>query len=249
MRTFNFDVNGFAVAAEYDESNITEIFLPLLGRLTKLAQQKEERLVVYLAAPPGTGKTTLAVFLEYLSGTDPKYQKIQSIGLDGFHYCQEYINTHTACVDGKEVLMKDVKGCPETFDINKVTEKLEALMHGNVTWPVYDRSRHDVVEDAVTVTESIVLIEGNWLLLQEQGWCGLAQYCDYSIFICADEAMLKERLVERKIKGGLTPEEAERFYDSSDRKNILRVLEGSRPADLTLNLQKNGIYNGGVNDE
>lgn len=249
MKSFEFNVNGFTITAEYADSNIREMFLPLLARLTKLAGRKGKRLIVYLAAPPGTGKTTLAMFLEYLSGTDPKYQKIQSVGLDGFHYRQEYINTHTACVDGKEVPMRDVKGCPETFDINKVTEKLEALMHGNVSWPVYDRSRHDVVEDAVMVTESIVLIEGNWLLLQEQGWCGLSRYCDYSIFVRAEEAMLKERLVERKIKGGLTPDEAEQFYDNSDRKNILRVLGGSRPADLTLNLLKNGMYNGGVNDE
>ncbi|EFP62841.1 fructose transport system kinase domain protein [Erysipelotrichaceae bacterium 3_1_53] len=75
-------------------------------------------------------------------------------------------------------------------------------------------------------------------MLQEEGWKQLKQFCDYSIFIKAEEDMLKERLIERKIKGGLTRRKAEEFYEHSDGRNVQRVLQYSMPADLTLRLSK-----------
>lgn len=33
-----------------------------------------------------------------------------ALGMDGFHRRQEYLKSHTMMVDGKEVVMVDVKG-------------------------------------------------------------------------------------------------------------------------------------------
>ena len=67
----------------------------------------------------------------------------------------------------KKTAMKEVKGCPETFDIEKLKNKIAQLKKEDTKWPVYDRTIHDVIEDAVTVERQIVLVEGNWLLLNE----------------------------------------------------------------------------------
>ncbi|MCM8710152.1 nucleoside/nucleotide kinase family protein [Clostridium sp. SYSU_GA19001] len=242
IKSFKVLVNSFEVNANYYEEDITNIFIPLLKRLTNMKKRKNGRLLVYLAASPGVGKSTLAAFLEIISKNIENTMEIQSIGIDGFHYDQEYIKNHKIIIDEKEVPMIEVKGCPETFNLSKLKSKIKVLKNESVNWPIYDRSLHDVVEDKILVTKDIVLIEGNWLLLNEDGWRELKDYCDYSIFIKADEAMLRDRLIQRKIKGGLSEEAATNFYEQSDSKNVKRVLNNSLNADLQLELLSNGKY-------
>ena len=64
----------------------------MVRRLDRMQREKGERLVVFLAAPPATGKSTLAAFL---AGLSQKFScmPVQAVGLDGFHYQQEYILT------------------------------------------------------------------------------------------------------------------------------------------------------------
>lgn len=240
-KVFEFNINGFKINAVYDEQTINDIFLPMLKTWTEIYKKENRRIVVFLSAPPGVGKTTLSQFLEYLSH-DEMFEDVQALGLDGFHYHQEYILSHNACVDGKTVPMKDVKGCLETFDIEKLLSKLQDIRTKDIKWPIYDRNIHDVIEDAVTVKKNIVLIEGNWLLSTEGKWAQLIDMCDDSIFIYADREVLKERLISRKVMGGTSRESAERFYYNSDSKNIDRLLLHHHRASTELIMQDNGIY-------
>lgn len=240
-KEYLLNVNGFEMNISYEESTMEEIFLPLLREWTKLQKKKQKRILIFLSAPPGTGKSTLSQFLEYLSKTEEDIAEIQAIGLDGFHYHQEYLETHYINVDGELMPMKNVKGCLETFDIEKLLVKLKQLKESDVMWPIYDRNLHDVVEDVVRVTKEIVLIEGNWLLSNEGEWKELKNWCDDSVFIFADENELAERLIGRKMKGGLSREDAEMFYHNSDKKNVERVLANHHPARVTLCMKNNDI--------
>lgn len=242
IKSYKFKVNSFEVNADYYEEDIENIFKPLLQQLTNMKKDKSRRILVYLAASPGVGKSTLASFLEFISKNEADNTEIQAIGLDGFHYHQEYIKNNKIMIDGIEVPMAEVKGCPETFDLDKLKSKIVSLKNENVKWPIYDRNLHDVVEDKILVTKNIILIEGNWLLLDECGWRELKEHCDYSIFIKADEKMLKDRLIQRKRRGGLSEKAAIEFYEKSDSKNVKRVLNNSLTADLVLKLLKNGKY-------
>lgn len=241
-RRYSFKVNGFEIETIYNKETIKNVFLPLLQKLTKLQKEKQERIIVFLAAPPAVGKTTWSQFLEYLSGKENGLTEIQAIGLDGFHFHSDYINSHDAVVFGKKVPMKTVKGCPETYDTKKLKNKLEKIKTQNILWPSYDRNIHDVVEDTESVTKDIILIEGNWLLLDEEPWVSMKNIADYTILIRANEEMLKERLIERKMQGGLSREKAQAWYHKSDSVNIKRVLECSVKADLTLRMEKDGDY-------
>ena len=87
-----------------------------------------------------------------------------------------------------------------------------------------------------------MLIEGNYLLLKEAGWTNVRVLSDYSVFIEAPQDILRERLINRKIEGGLSREDAERFYEFSDSKNIERVLKNSARADETWKLLPNGDF-------
>ena len=241
-KEYLFKINGFEMTAVYNEDTIQKVFLPLLKQLQQLQKEKKERIIVFMAAPPAVGKTTLCEFLEYLSKQDQELIDIQALGLDGFHYHSDYINSHDAIVLGEKVPMKQVKGCPETYDTEKLRQKLEQIKTEDILWPVYDRNLHDVVEDQIKVTQDIILIEGNWLLLKEEPWKTMQQYADYKILILAEEDMLKERLIGRKEKGGLTRAEAEEWYKNSDSKNVTRVLKDSLKGDLLLKVEEDNDY-------
>ena len=237
-------VNGLEVQAHYDDAEeVDQILLPLLESLTELRKRKGSRVLVMLAAPPAAGKTTLAAALEHLSNTLPGSYKVQSIGMDGFHRRQTYLDEHYMERDGQQVLMARFKGAPETFDLDLLSAALESVASGETCgWPAYDRTIHDPLDDAVTVDGDIVLVEGNYLLLDEAGWRELKDLADYTVSIVADPDFLYERLVARKSAGGIDRSEAEAFVRTSDLFNARTVLDGSQDADLTLCLQSGGGY-------
>ena len=54
--------------------------------------------------------------------------------------------------------------------------------------------------------------------------------------------MLRSRLIERKMASGVPHEKAVDFVDFSDMPNARLCLEKSLPADLTLQVQENGVF-------
>lgn len=239
---YTFEVNGLKVNASYSEKEINEIFIPLLERLTKLQKQYDRRIFVFLSAVPGCGKTTLSLFLEYLSRQRDEYTNIQAIGMDGFHYPNAYLESHYMQEDGKDVLLMNRKGSYASFDIVKLQAKIiEGKQRDNI-WPTYSRNIHDVIQDVIPLKEKIVLLEGNYLLLNNYGWQYMIDYCDDSIFIEADESEVKERLIERKIKGGLTKEEAIHFYHNSDYKNVMLLMHNHHQANVELLMKEHRLF-------
>lgn len=228
--------SGQRVETEFSDANVRDIFLPLLARLTALRRQKGRRVVALLAAPPGAGKSTLAAMLEALSRETPGVEPLTALGMDGFHRRRDYLESHTVERGGARVSMASVKGAPETFDLEALARAFARVAAGeDCPWPRYDRARHDPAEGSA-VTGEIVLVEGNYLLLDAPGWRDLRERADYTAFIGADPAVLRRRLVARHVAGGRSPEEAAAFVDASDMANARLCLERSGPADLRLRL-------------
>ena len=198
------------------------------------------RRFVFLAAPPGTGKSTLAAVVEHRAAQPDVDIDLDTVGIDGFHHPNAYLRTHRRATDG--VLLADVKGAPETFDVARLRRFLALSAVRAVRWPAYDRVLHDVVPDARRVGAPLVLLEGNWLLLDEPGWRDLSEHSVHNVFVDADPALLRERLIERKVRGGLDLAGATRFYERSDRPNVERVLQHTdrSKVDLLLRLGADG---------
>lgn len=241
-RSCRFMINGLAHKVQYNEAAIQELFMPFLRQMSRKQRALKRRLIILLAAPPGTGKSTLCLLLEKLSQTAEGVVSLQALGLDGFHHTSAWLRSHKIEKDGVMVPMTAIKGAPETFDLEHLKEKLAQVRTENIRWPVYDRSIHDVIEDVITVRQDIVLLEGNWLLLGNGGWQELREYADYTVFIEARQEDLKERLISRKVQGGKSRQEAENFYQQSDRVNVERVLNDSWPADETWQMLPDGDY-------
>lgn len=243
MIDHHVNINGIDVNAQYAEQAVHEIFLPLLQKIAELQKEKGGRLLVMLAAPPGAGKSTLLSFLEKLNRDVETLCDLQTIGMDGFHRRQEYLKSHFVQRDGKQISMVEIKGAPITFDLEKLTESVKEVASGaNCGWPVYDRLLHNPVENAVIVRSDIVLLEGNYLLLNEDGWRYLSKYADYTVSIHAEEEMLRARLIDRRMKTGVDRDAATRFVDFSDMPNVRLCLEKTLPADVRLSLDSNGDY-------
>ncbi|MBR2668395.1 MAG: nucleoside/nucleotide kinase family protein [Solobacterium sp.] len=232
---YTVNINGIDVKAQFSEKSITEIFIPLLENLSHIHDLKKRRILVMLAAPPGAGKSTLVSFLETLAKEVIPGKKVQAIGMDGFHRRQEYLLSHTVSVNGQEIRMVEIKGAPATFDLEKLTDKVkEVTMAQSCLWPVYDRLLHNPIEDVITVDGDIVLLEGNYLLLDMDGWRELSGYADYTIAVQAETEFLRARLTARKEASGNTREKAVQFVDFSDMANVRLCLEKTRKADLEL---------------
>lgn len=239
---YKVNINGIDVIATYSDREVKELFTPLLQDLAGLQTEKGGRLLMMLAAPPGAGKSTLVSFLEHLAASVIPDKKVQAIGMDGFHRRQDYLLSHTTEVDGKEIRMVDIKGAPVTFDLDLLKGKLEELMSvPKCGWPVYNRLLHNPVDDAVFVDGDIVMIEGNYLLLDVDGWRDLSDLADYTVSIKADPDMLRERLIVRKIATGNERDKAERFVEFSDMANVRLCLAKTKPADLELKLSDGGF--------
>ncbi len=231
---FHFMNNGLPADAFFADADVENIYLPLLRTLQELHKKKGRRILVMLAAPPGAGKSTLAAFLMKLS-KDCGIEPPTVIGMDGFHRYQDDLASHFTVRDGKRIPLVKIKGAPETFDLRKLSERIRRVSSGEKCgWPLYDRRLHNPIEDAVTVDGEIVLLEGNYLLLDLPGWRELSSYADVTIFIRADEDLLRQRLVRRQEQSGKSPEEAREFVERSDLANARLVLSKSKKADLEI---------------
>lgn len=235
---FIFQVNGLDIEAEFDSRDRERVFLPLLRHLTDLQRNLKRRIVAFLAAPPAAGKSTLCLYLEQLSRTEPDLTPVQSVGIDGFHYPQAYLDSHTIVRDGTTIPLARIKGAPETYDVEKLRTLLECVNADKQRWPLYDRRIHNPVENAVELREKILILEGNWLLLDEAPWNTLN--CDYSVFLRAGDDKQLERIVRRKMMGGFDEATARAFVRNNDAPNIARCMDCSRRGDLNLQYAKDG---------
>lgn len=235
-----FNVNGYEIEASYREEEIENIFKPFLIQLNELYEQKHRRIVAFFAAPAGAGKTTLLCMLEKLALE--MNLSFQGIGMDGFHHYQDYLESHFISRENHFIKMSEVKGCPETFDIVKLKKKIHELhTQDRVLWPYYDRPSHNPIEDQIVVSKNIVLIEGNYLLLDQPLWRDLIKECDYAVFMKCDRFFLKPRLVARKARN-CDLKQAEAFVERSDMFNVDLVLKYPLLAQEVWSFDQEGIH-------
>lgn len=238
-------VSGFAERVVFADEEIDTLHRPLLLRLTRLAAAAPPPFIVLLGASAGAGKSILATFLEWLSRQHDELMPAQALSLDGFHFPNHELRQRSITRDGREYGMQDYKGAPESFDLAGLQSKLEALRRGErVRWPLYDRNIHDPVADAIAVTAPLLVVEGNYVLLDAPGWRDLRGLADFGIFLEADMALSRERLRRRKVRGGYASDLAEKHYARSDGPNTRLILKNRLPADLTL-VWRQGAARGG----
>ena len=54
------------------------------------------------------------------------------------------------------------------------------------------------------------------------------------MFVRAEEETLRQRLINRKIRGGMDPKAAENWYHQTDERNIRKIIEDSQGWDIEI---------------
>ena len=241
-RTCRLTVNGASRKVQYCQDTIDYLFLPFLRRLSNLQHKEKRRLMVYLAGPPGAGKSTLVLLLEKLSLISEGLTPLQAVGIGGFRYPANYLETHFVEREGKRIPLSICRDDPEAFDVERLCRKLKEVRYRDVRWPVYDRMLKDIVEEVTTIRKKILLIEGDWMLLREDGWQEVRQYCDYSLRIIADTKDIREGLAAWRVMGGKAPVKAPVVYGEQHQRNMKRALQSSWAAHETWRLLPDGDF-------
>lgn len=189
---------------------------------------KSRRSVVAIAGPPGSGKSTLAERLHEVLPQDAS----AIVPMDGFHFDDIVLNARG---------LRSRKGAPETFDYPGFAALLKRIRTGEreIAIPVFDRSMELSRAAAAVIGSDVkfVLVEGNYLLLDEEPWSELGGLFDFTIFLDVPRGELERRLMERWRAHGKSDDDARQWIASNDMPNIERVLARRRQADLVVNNQ------------
>ena len=185
------------------------------------------RFMVAIAGPPAAGKSTLAGKLA--DELMIRRQKVAVISMDGFHYDDAVLKARG---------LSHRKGAPETFDFPGFRILLERLCNreADVAIPVFDRSMELSRAAAAIVDRDVrfIVVEGNYLLLDESPWLGLQAMFDLSIYLDVPRAELENRLIERWRHHGRDENAARAWIDTNDLPNADRVSNRRRNADIIL---------------
>jgi len=186
------------------------------------------RILVGITGCPGAGKSALvAALLDELGGD------VALAPMDGFHLAQ---------VELERLGRTGRKGAPDTFDPFGYISLLERLRNQTaevIYAPTFRRDLEEPVANAICIEPdvSLLITEGNYLLLDQGPWDRVKDLLDESWFLDLDESERIRRLVARHVEFGRTPAEAQRFVLASDQANA-RLIELSRNrADLVISGQ------------
>jgi pantothenate kinase len=185
------------------------------------------RLVVAIAGAPGSGKSTLAEKLR--DDIADAGETVAVVPMDGFHFDNRVL---------EERGLLSRKGAPETFDVAGFRHLLGRIVarEPDIAIPVFDRSIEIARAGAAIVPARtrIILVEGNYLLLNEEPWTGLRPLFDLTVWLDVPVEELEPRLIRRWLKHGFAGGAARQKALSNDIPNAQRVTAGSRSADFTL---------------
>jgi pantothenate kinase len=188
----------------------------------------EGRAILGITGCPGVGKSTLSSAI--LSATTSSV----IVPMDGFHMLNE---------DLVRLGRRDRKGAPDTFDADAYVALLEQLRHqsgGNVvTAPRYDRAASAPVPDAIVVEPeiSLVITEGNYLLVDSPPWSAVRPLIDEIWYVDVDDAVRVPRLIARHVEFGKSLDEAREWVMRSDEANAAVVAATRDRADVVVRLE------------
>jgi pantothenate kinase len=189
----------------------------------------EARLILAIAGAPGSGKSTLAADIAARlnarrSGT------AEVLAMDGYHYDDLYL---------VPAGLRPRKGAPQTYDVGGLyhtLQRLRARDEAEVAVPVFDRTIEIARAGARLILASVpvIVVEGNWLLLDQAPWTRLRPMYDVTAMVGVPEAVLRQRLRARWEGFGLTEPEIIAKLEENDLPNGRLVRDGSIPADFLI---------------
>src|SRR3954465_3510198 len=190
-------------------------------RARALAQPGTRR-ILGIAGPPGGGKSTVARAVVAALGDAARL-----VPMDGFPLAQAEL---------VRLGRRDRMGAPDTFDAAGYAALLQRLRGDEdvVYAPEFRREIEEPIAGAIAIPREVPLVvtEGNYLLL----WPDVQPLLDECWYVETDEELRVQRLIQRHIQFGKTPEYARAWVLRSDEHNAKLVAETASRADALVRL-------------
>ncbi|ODU51849.1 MAG: nucleoside/nucleotide kinase family protein [Microbacterium sp. SCN 70-10] len=161
------------------------------------AASDSPRFLLGIAGSPGSGKTTLAAaIVAELNGRHPG--TASAVPMDGFHLANATLD---------RLGRRDRKGAIDTFDgwgFLALLDRIRTETEHTVFDPGFRREVDEGVagEIAVEPATRIVVVEGNYLLVDDGPWARVQGALDEVWFCAAPSAVRETRLVHRHTRHG-----------------------------------------------
>ncbi|WP_119695949.1 nucleoside/nucleotide kinase family protein [Microbacterium halotolerans] len=186
------------------------------------------RRIIGITGAPGAGKSTVAEAL-VADGVSVL------VGMDGYHFADRLLHARG---------LHDRKGAPHTFDVDGFVSLLERIRaqgpdDGELYAPYFDRELDEPIGSCVPVRADVpvVIVEGNYLLHDADGWEGVRDLLDEAWFLDPGDDTRVERLIARHERFGRGRAEALERATGSDELNAQLIRATRSLADRVFSVR------------
>ena len=190
------------------------------------AMDRDGRKIIAIAGAPASGKSVLGAALR--DGLWHMGWRAELVPMDGFHLDNRILDARG---------LRARKGAPETFDVAGFTALVQRLRtQEEVVYPLFDRSQDLAIAGAGVIAPDceVIIIEGNYLLFDEEPWSHLAALWDVSIWLDTSEETTRQRCIARWLAHGHDADAARLRAEGNDLANARRIIAARLGADMVL---------------